>query len=138
MGLGDFTSDDVSSSKGLEQRVRDEIEQHEFDVRKIEHEGISGNTWELDAVAYSDDSSPIAYFEIKDTSEDAAKQTYRNHMIRAVAELTDFRNEEIPGAVVVPKKRKFGNKDWDALFESIGCELIEESEVSKFITKLKS
>jgi len=136
MGLGNFTSDDVDGSKGLEQRVRDEIQQHGFDTKKIEQQGISGNTWELDAVAYSDDGSPVAYFEVKDTSEDAAKQTYRNHMIRAVAELTDFRNEKVPGAVVVPKKREFGNKDWDALFDSIGCKLIEEKELSEFLSKL--
>ena len=126
MGFEEFTSDDTDSSKGLEQRVRDEIREHGYKTRKIREEGISGNTWELDAVAYSNNGSPVAYFEVKDASEDIAKQTYRNHMVRAVAELTDFRNVEFPGYVVVPQKREFGNKDWDALFESINCALIEE------------
>jgi hypothetical protein len=136
MGLDDFAPDDGDAPRGLEQRVRDEIQQYGYEAKKVREEGISGNTWELDAVAYSSDGSPVAYFEVKDASEDIAKQTYRNHMVRAVAELTDFRNEEIPGAVIVPKKREFGNKDWDALFESINCELIEEKELSEFLSHL--
>lgn len=136
MGLGDFTSDDNTDIKGLEQRVRDEIEEHGYSVKKVHEEGISGNTWELDAVAYSSDGSPVAYFEVKDASENIAKQTYRNHMTRAVAELIDFREEGIPGAVVVPQKREFGNKDWDALFESINCALIEERELPEFLSRL--
>jgi len=136
MGLGDFTSDDNTYAKGLEQRVRDKIEGHGYSVKKVREEGISGNTWELDAVAYSSDGSPLAYFEVKDASEDIAKQTYRNHMTRAVAELIDFREEDIPGAVVVPQKREFGNKDWDALFESINCTLIDERQLSEFLSRL--
>lgn len=136
MGLGDFTSDDNTYAKRLEQRVRDKIEEHGYSVKKVREEGISGNTWELDAVAYSSDGSPVAYFEVKDASEDIAKQTYRNHMTRAVAELIDFREEDIPGAVVVPQKREFGNKDWDALFESINCTLIDERQLSEFLSRL--
>ncbi|WP_418284855.1 hypothetical protein [Halorubrum sp. DTA46] len=136
MGLGDFTSDDNTDIKGLEQRVRGKIEEHGYSAKKVREEGISGNTWELDAVAYSSDGSPVAYFEVKDASEDIAKQTYRNHMTRAVAELIDFREEGIPGAVVVPQKREFGNKDWDALFESINCTLIEERELPEFLSRL--
>lgn len=135
MGLGDFTSDDTIS-KGLEQRVRDEIRRSGYDTKKVQNEGISGNTWELDAVAYSSEGSPVAYFEVKDASEGIAKQTYRNHMTRAVAELTDFRNEDVPGAVVVPKKREFGNKDWEALFESINCTLLEEDDLPEFLSNL--
>jgi hypothetical protein len=133
MGFENFDSEDADVEIGLEQKVRRELEENGYDARKDQVQGISGNTWELDAIALSEDGSPVAYFEIKDTSEDAAKQTYRNHMIRAAAELMDFRDEDIPGAVVVPKKRDFGNKDWDALFNSIGCELIEEKDLSEFI-----
>lgn len=136
MALDDFRSADNTDSKGLEQRVRDKIEEHGYSVKKVSEEGISGNTWELDAVAYSSDGFPVAYFEVKDASEDIAKQTYRNHMTRAVAELIDFREEDIPGAVVVPQKREFGNKDWDALFESINCTLIEERELPEFLSRL--
>jgi hypothetical protein len=136
MGIDEFLPEDGDVSKDLEQNVRDELESHGYRTKKKEAIGISGNRWELDAIAYSENGSPVAYFEVKDTSEDAAKQTYRNHMIRAVAELTDFREEDVPGAVVVPKKRDFGNKDWDALFESIGCVLIEETELSDFISSL--
>jgi hypothetical protein len=136
MGIDNFISDDNTDVRELEQRVRDKIEEHGYSGKKVREEGISGNTWKLDAVAYSSDDSPVAYFEVKDASEDIAKQTYRNHMTRAVAELVDFRDEDIPGAVVVPQKREFGNKDWDALFESINCTLIEEKELPEFLSKL--
>jgi hypothetical protein len=137
MGLDDFKTDDNTLAKGLEQRVREKIEEYGYSAKKVREKGISGNTWELDAVAYSSDGSPVAYFEVKDASEDIAKQTYRNHMTRAVAELIDFREEDISGAVVVPKKREFGNKDWDALFESINCTLIEERELPEFLSRLE-
>ena len=136
MALDDFTSDGMDSSKGLERRVRDEIREHGYDVKKTREDGISGNTWELDAVAYSTDGQPVAYFEVKDASVDTAKSTYRNHMTRAAAELVDFRNEDVPGAVIVPQKREFGNKDWESLFESINYTLIEESELSEFLSTL--
>lgn len=136
MGLDEFKPGNNTNKKGLEQRVRDKIEEYGYMGKKVSEEGISGNTWELDAVAYSSDGSPAAYFEVKDASEDIAKSTYRNHMTRAVAELIDFREQDIPGAVVVPQKREFGNKDWDALFESINCTLIEEKELPEFLSRL--
>jgi len=137
MGLGDITPEDTDSSKGLEQRIRDKIQEQGYDVKKTRVEGISGNTWELDAIAFSTDGQPVAYFEVKDPSEDIPKQTYRNHMTRAVAQVIDFRNEDVPGAVVVPQKREFGNKNWDALFESINCKLIEEKELPQFLSTLE-
>lgn len=136
MGLGNFTPSDPDDL-GLEERVRHKIREHGFEVKKIREEGQSGNSWELDAVAYRKDGSPVAYFEVKDIGVDSSKATYRNQMQRAITQVADFRSEEVPGAVVVPHKRDFGNKDWGALLETLDCTFLEEAELDQFLANLE-
>lgn len=40
-------------------------------------------------------------------------------------------------AVVGGDKRDFGHKDWDALFESIDCELMAFDEFEDFVSQLE-
>jgi len=135
MGLDDFKTG--SNLTEDEKRIHNKIEKHGYEPAKVEKEGISGNEWEVDAWVQADDGSPVAYFEIKTSSEeDNEKSTYRTKMKRAVAQLTDFRDRDIPGCVVVPQKRDFGNRDRDALFASINCTFIEEKELPEFLSAL--
>jgi hypothetical protein len=135
MGLDNFK--EPKNPSEYEQKIHDKIRQHGYNPRKIDKEGMSGNKWEVDAWVQADDGSPVAYFEIKNTSsEGTAKSSYTTQMKRAVAQVIDFRGRDIPGCVLVPQKRDFGNRNWDALFESINCSFIEENELPEFLSEL--
>jgi hypothetical protein len=58
-------------------------------------------------------------------------------MKRAYTLVSEFRNYEAPGAVIVPEKQGSSRgKNWEALFESVGSLLIERQHLHDFILKI--
>ncbi|CQH63569.1 uncharacterized protein HHUB_4122 (plasmid) [Halobacterium hubeiense] len=58
-------------------------------------------------------------------------------MRRAYAEMGDFRQLDAPKAVVVAEKWDFGRIDWDAMFRSIDCSLVDLDELDQLVSRVK-
>lgn len=100
--------------------------------------GQSGNRWKVDCVLLDDYSLRQGYVEVKETSRSSNQSTYINHMRRAYAEMGDFRRMDAPKAVVVAEKRDFGRIDWDAMFESIDCMLVDIDDIDRLVAKFEN
>jgi len=123
----------VTSADDFEQRVRDTlIEQTEYDCKKQFEVGKSGNRWKVDCVLMDEYGVRQGYVEVKETSRSANQSTYINHMRRAYAEMGDFRQLDAPKAVVVAEKWNFGRIDWDQMFQSIDCLLVDYGEIDQY------
>jgi hypothetical protein len=123
--------------ESFEQNIRARIEESEYECRQERLTGESGNLWELDGVIRDSGGKVIGLLEVKDHDPSTTKDAYRDHMKRAAAELADFRDMEVPVALVISNKRDFGNRDWDRYFESIGAMLLEESDLPRFLERLE-
>jgi hypothetical protein len=100
--------------------------------------GKSGNRWKVDCVLLDENGLRKGYVEVKETSRSSNQSTYINHMRRAYAEMGDFRDMDVPKAVVVAEKWDFGRMDWEAMMDSIDCMLVDIDEIDRFVTKLDS
>lgn len=121
----------------FEQYIRDTLsEKTGYVVEKRSEVGKSGNTWQVDAVLMDTYGVRKGYVEVKETSRSSNQSTYINHMRRAYAEMGDFRNVDVPKAVVVAEKWDFGGIDWDAMFDSIDCALLELGTIDEFVDTL--
>ena len=125
------------NSENFEQKVRTRIEESGYECRKDRLTGKSGNSWELDGVVRDSADKVIGILEVKDHDPSTTKDAYRDLMKRAAAELADFRDMDVPVALVISNKRDFGNRDWDRYFESIGAILIEEEDLSRFLERIE-
>lgn len=126
------------SGRQFERGIRDEIRQDTgFKCEKGKVSGESGNTWEVDGIIIDDDDDEVVgFFEAKDTS--ATSQTYSTQMKRAYTLVSEFRNDDALGAVIVPDKQGTSRgKNWEALFESVDSLLIERQHLHDFILKLE-
>lgn len=92
--------------------------------------GWSGEEYEVDAVIY-DQNEPIAYAEMKYHSGSADKRSFENSIKRAIAQLTDLRYSKLPGAVIVPRKKRSPQQSYDARFGAIGCLLVQSGYLNK-------
>jgi len=107
--------------------------------------GISGNYWEVDIVIEdttqkSDNDRIKAIINCKGPGyESGAKpqpHTYREHMLRAYAQLADLRNYAIPKYLVVTYTEEAKSElktDYDLLFKSIGVEIIDYSNPTELL-----
>ena len=121
----------------FEQHVRDLLQNATGLTAKKQYEiGQSGNKWHVDCVLLDDYDLRKGYVEVKETSRSSNKSTYINHMRRAYAEMGDFRQMDIPKAVVVAEKWDFGRIDWDAMLGSIGCMVVDITEIDRLIDEI--
>jgi len=121
----------------FEQHVRDTLAETTGYTCKKQHEvGKSGNRWKVDCVLLDDRGLRKGYVEVKETSRSSNRSTYINHMRRAYAEMGDFRQIDVPKAVVVADKWDSGGTDWDAMMDSIDCMLIDVDEIERFVSVL--
>jgi len=129
------TISDSMAGEQFERGIRDELRKEtSYKCEKGTVIGESGNEWELDGIVYDNDGA-VAFFEAKDTS--ATSQTYSTQMKRAYTIMSEFRNEDALGAVIVPEKQGTSRgKNWEALFESVDCLLIERQNLHDFILKI--
>lgn len=119
----------------FEQFVRKNLsETTKYECVKQFEVGRSGNKWKVDCVLLNSHSLRKGYIEVKNTSRSSNRSTYINHMRRAYAEMGDFSHMEIPKAVVLAEKWNFGRIDWDAMFDSIGCMLLDIDDLDQFIS----
>jgi hypothetical protein len=107
--------------------------------------GISGNPWEVDIVIEDttqkrDEDRIKALINCKGPGYESGVKpqphTYREHMLRAYAQLADLRDYIIPKYLVVSYKEeaKSGFKtDYESLFRSIGVEIIDYSDHLEFL-----
>lgn len=122
----------------FEQRVRDTLENMTgYKCEKQFEVGQSGNKWKVDCVLLDESDLRKGYVEVKETSTESNQSTYINHMRRAYAEMGDFRNMDIPKAVVVAEKWNFGRIDWDAMLGSIGCMIVEVDNIQQYVAELE-
>lgn len=98
--------------------------------------GKSSNRWKVDCVLLNADDVRKGYVEVKETSQASNQSTYINHMRRAYAEMGDFHQMDPPKAVVVATKREFGGIDWDAMFDSIDCMLVDVQSLDRYIARI--
>jgi hypothetical protein len=101
--------------------------------------GVSENYWEVDIVIEdttqkSDEARIKAIINCKGPGyESGAKpqpHTYREHMLRAYAQLADLRSYTTPKYLVVTYKEEAKSElktDYESLFKSIGVEIIDYS-----------
>ncbi len=124
----------------------DDFEQHVQNIlaretsyicKKQPEVGQSGNKWTADCVLLDENGLRKGYVEVKETSRSSNQSTYINHMRRAYAEMGDFRNMDIPKAVVVAAKRDFGRIDWDAMLGSIDCRLVDVDNIGRFTRQFR-
>ncbi|WP_132060285.1 hypothetical protein [Halorussus amylolyticus] len=119
--------------QNFEEHVRTTLsERTGYTVEKRSEVGKSGNTWQVDCVLSNSYGVRKGYVEVKETNRSSNQSTYINHMRRAYAEMGDFRNVDVPKAVVVAEKWDFGGIDWDAMFDSIDCLLLDIEDLSRF------
>lgn len=109
--------------------------------------GSSGNWWRPDVVIedtkIEDEVDRVkAIIECKEIREGTSYQTYRYaHVPRAYTELADLRNWEKPLKFVIFSRRLDKGKrgfDSDALFKSIGAEIIDWSDGYEWFLKFIS
>lgn len=125
---------ETSEYDDFEQHVRDTLaRQTGYRAEKQYEVGQSGNRWNVDCVLLDETDLRKGYIEVKETSRDSNQSTYITHMRRAYAEMGDFRHTEVPKAVVVADKWDFGRIDWDAMFESIDCFLVDIEDLSPLL-----
>jgi|APHM01.1.fsa_nt_gi hypothetical protein len=119
----------------FEQGIREELRKQTSYIRKkAKVDGESGNEWKLDGIVH-DNNGGVAFFEAKDTSSSA--QTYSTQMKRAYTIMSEFRNEDSLGAVIVPEKQGTSRgKNWEALFESVDSLLIERQNLHELISRI--
>ena len=130
---------DNSGHDDFEQRVRDTLaEATNYTCEKQFEVGKSGNRWKVDCVLLDEKGLRKGYVEVKETSRSSNKSTYINHMRRAYAEMGDFRDMDVPKAVIVAEKWDFGRIDWDAMLDSIECMLVDFDEIGRFVAELHS
>lgn len=91
--------------------------------------GWSGEQYEVDAIIYKQ-NEPIAYVEVKYHSAGADRRSFENSMKRAIAQLVDLRYSKLPGAVIVPRRRKSPQQSYDARLGAIGCILVESGYIN--------
>ncbi|WP_059058521.1 hypothetical protein [Halobacterium hubeiense] len=129
----------MSSVPGdFEQELRDTLsERTGYECAKQFEVGKSGNRWKVDCVLLDEHGVRKGYVEVKETSRSANRSTYINHMRRAYAEMGDFRQLDAPKAVVVAEKWDFGRIDWDAMFRSIDCSLVDLDELDQLVSRVK-
>jgi len=128
-----------SAPEDFENKVRQALaERTRFSCEKQFEVGKSGNRWKVDCVLLDKHDVRKGYVEVKETSRSSNKSTYINHMRRAYAEMGDFRQLDAPKAVVVAEKWDFGRIDWDAMFNSIDCSLVDLEEIDEFVSKLQT
>jgi len=121
----------------FEQHVRDTLaEATGYTCTKQYEVGKSGNRWKVDCVLLDDHDLRKGYVEVKETSRSSNRSTYINHMRRAYAEMGDFRQFDVPKAVVVADKWDTGGTDWDAMLDSIDCMLVDVEEIDRFVAEL--
>ena len=130
-------SSETPYSENFEEKIRTRIEESGHECKKKRLTGKSGNSWELDGVVRDSDENIIGILEVKSHDPSTTKDAYRDHMKRAAAELADFRDMDVPVALVISDKRDFGNRDWDRYFESIGAMLIDEDGLSRFLERIE-
>ena len=130
---------DVDEYDNFEQHVRDRLtELTGYECVKQAEVGQSGNKWTVDCVLLDNYGLRKGYVEVKETSQSSNQSTYINHMRRAYAEMGDFRNMDIPKAVIVAEKRDFGRIDWDAMLGSIDCVVTDVNELNRFANQFNS
>lgn len=123
--------------QNFEDQVRSTLaERTGYTVEKRSEVGKSGNTWQVDCVLLNQYGVRKGYVEVKETSRSSNQSTYINHMRRAYAEMGDFRKMDIPKAVVVAEKWDFGGIDWEAMFDSIGCLLLDAEDIGYFVSEV--
>lgn len=126
-----------SAPDDFEQEVRDTLaERTGYECVKQFEVGKSGNRWKVDCVLLDEHGVRKGYVEVKETSRSANRSTYINHMRRAYAEMGDFRQLDAPKAVVVAEKWEFGRIDWEAMFNSIDCALVDIDGLNEFVEKV--
>lgn len=136
MALDDFATS-PSPGEELSTEVRHRIiSETGYECRQPVAEGYSGNQWELSGVVLDDDKTPKGYFIVPSLAASPSPATYESELEHAFVIAAEFRKEQVPGAVIVPNKQPDSETDWEQLFESIECELIEESELDEFIDAL--
>lgn len=126
----------MSRGRAFERYVRDRIENMSKLVCERERRviGKSGSVWEVDGILFDGDE-PVAYLEFKHIG---GRSSYETQYKLAFSQMADFVYAKIPGAVIVPEKRKPGNKRWENFFATIGCVLIGEDELGDFVDALQS
>jgi hypothetical protein len=77
--------------------------------------------------------NPKGYFLVPELPPNPAKAEYETKLRRTFVTATEFRKEDVPGGVIVSEKIETGETDWEALFESVDCQLISESELDAFL-----
>jgi hypothetical protein len=121
----------------FEQHVRNTLaETTDYTCEKRFEVGKSGNRWKVDCVLLDEHDLRKGYVEVKETSRASNQSTYINHMRRAYAEMGDFRDVNVPKAVVIAEKWDFGRMDWDAMMDSIDCMLVDIDEIDRFVAEL--
>lgn len=127
----------ASEHDEFEQHVRNTIERVTgYTCEKQFEVGKSGNRWKVDCVLLDEHQVRKGYVEVKATSASSNQSTYINHMRRAYAEMGDFRQMDAPKAVIVADKWDFGRIDWNAMFSSIDCLLLDLEEIDRFADQL--
>jgi hypothetical protein len=92
--------------------------------------GWSGEEYEVDAVIYSS-GEPVAYTEMKYHGAGKDKRSFENSIKRAIAQLCDLRYSKLPGALIVPRKKKTPQQSPDARLGAIGCLFVESGYIDK-------
>lgn len=117
----------------VEKEIKD-LDKLHLEVSKHSLRGVSGNRWTLDMIIKDTtenvhERSIKAIIECKgpgyDTGVKPEPQTYREHMLRAYAELGDLRNWNVPKFLVFPYIEETRVFDYKAYFESIGVEIVD-------------
>jgi len=133
MALDDFVTG-TSAESDLATRIREKIvERTRFDCRQPAAEGLSGNEWELDGVILDEQRTPKGYFLVPEIPPTPTVGEYETELREAFVIAAEFRREDVPGGVIVPEKLDTGARDWEALFESVDCQLLSETELDAFI-----
>jgi hypothetical protein len=136
MALDDFATSPTPGEQ-LTTEVRHRIiSETGLECRQPVAEGYSGNEWQLSGVVLDDEKTPQGYFVVPKLSASPAQATYESELQRAFVIAAEFRKEQVPGAVIVPNRRSEGDTDWEQLFDSVDCMLLEESELHEFIDEL--
>jgi hypothetical protein len=136
MALDDFSTS-PSPGDRLATEVRHRIiDETGYECRQPVAEGYSGNEWELSGVVLGDGNEPKGYFVVPKLASNPSQGTYESELRKAFVIAAEFRNEEVPGAVVVPSKRDETETDWETLFESVDCKLVAEADLDEFVDEL--
>jgi hypothetical protein len=85
--------------------------------------------YEVDAVIFKH-REPVAYTEVKYHGHDSNPKSFENAMKRAIAQLADLRYSKLPGAAIVPRRRKSPQQSYDARLGAVGCVLVESGYIN--------